>query len=83
MSGAGCRAATGVLRVGSAAVVIPADLADEVATEAVGMDALEGFVLLTVRTGMLLIGAYPPNDAMLDRFEAFRAGTYQPGQSQR
>ena len=43
-------------------VVIPAHLADEVATEAVEMTAFEDFVAEQVKQGRSIIGLYPPTD---------------------
>jgi regulator of RNase E activity RraA len=44
-------------------VVIPAHLADEVATEAVEMTAFEDFVQERVLAGQSILGLYPPTDA--------------------
>jgi regulator of RNase E activity RraA len=56
-------------------VVIPAGLADEVATEAVEMTAFEDFVLEQVTVqGRSILGLYPPTDAQtLVDFAAWRA----------
>ena len=43
-------------------VVIPAHLADEVATEAVEMTAFEDFVQERVLAGQSILGLYPPTD---------------------
>ena len=44
-------------------VVIPAHLADEVASEAVEMTAFEDFVQERVLAGQSILGLYPPTDA--------------------
>ena len=41
-------------------IVIPAHLADEIATEAVEMTAFEDFVTEEVQKGRAIIGLYPP-----------------------
>ncbi|MCK0165647.1 MULTISPECIES: ribonuclease activity regulator RraA [Marinobacter] len=43
-------------------IVIPLELADEVAEEAVKMEAFEDYVLEKVRTGTPVIGLYPPSE---------------------
>ena len=43
-------------------IVIPAHLADEVATEAVEMTAFEDFVTERVHEGRSILGLYPPTD---------------------
>jgi len=43
-------------------IVIPQELADEVAEEAVKMEAFEDYVLEKVRSGTPVIGLYPPNE---------------------
>jgi regulator of RNase E activity RraA len=54
-------------------IVIPAHLADEIATEAVEMTAFEDFVTEKVLEGRSILGLYPPTDpqSKLD-FEAWR-----------
>jgi regulator of RNase E activity RraA len=54
-------------------VVIPAEIADEVATEAVEMTAFEDFVVEKVQEGRSIAGLYPPTDekSKID-FEAWR-----------
>jgi regulator of RNase E activity RraA len=61
---------------GEGVVVIPAHLADEIATETVEMTAFEDFVTDEVRTGRSVIGLYPllDEDAKL-AFEAWRKKT--------
>jgi len=43
-------------------VVIPAHLADEIATEAVEMTVFEDFVIEQVQQGASILGLYPPTD---------------------
>ena len=47
---------------GEGVVVIPAAIADEVATEAVEMTAFEDFVTERVLAGQSILGLYPPTD---------------------
>lgn len=54
-------------------IVIPAEIADEIATEAVEMTAFEDFVGEKVRAGASIIGLYPPtNPASKDEFAVWR-----------
>jgi regulator of RNase E activity RraA len=57
-------------------IVIPAHLADEIATEAVEMTAFEDFVAEQVRKGRSIFGLYPATDdqTMVD-FAAWRKAT--------
>lgn len=58
---------------GDGVIVIPAHLADEVATEAVEMTAYEDFALAQVRAGRSIRGLYPPTDPQsLVEFAAWR-----------
>jgi regulator of RNase E activity RraA len=57
-------------------VVIPAGIADEIATEAVEMTAFEDFVTERVLAGQSIIGLYPPTDeSSRSAFAAWRAKT--------
>jgi regulator of RNase E activity RraA len=47
---------------GEGVVVIPAAIADEIATEAVEMTAFEDFVMEQVLEGRSILGLYPPTD---------------------
>ncbi|WP_459615832.1 ribonuclease activity regulator RraA [Bordetella sp. 2513F-2] len=59
---------------GEGVVVIPAEIADEIAQEAVEMTAFEDFVTSEVQAGQSIIGLYPPtNPATRERFAAWRA----------
>lgn len=54
-------------------IVIPADIADEVAAEAVEMTAYEDFVVEEVKAGATIIGLYPrTKDENLEKFNAWR-----------
>jgi regulator of RNase E activity RraA len=54
-------------------MVVPAEMADDIADEAVEMTAFEDFVLEQVRGGQTTLGLYPPTDpAKLDAFAAWR-----------
>ena len=56
---------------GDGVIIIPADLADEIAAEAAGMEAYEAWVLNEVKNGASVIGLYHMNDETRVRFEAF------------
>ena len=51
-------------------VVIPRDLASEIAEPAVEQEQLERFILAEVRAGARLRGTYPPDAAMLAKYRA-------------
>lgn len=54
-------------------IVIPADIADECAEEAVQMTAYEDFVIEKVKSGTPIIGLYPrTKEEFLPEFEAWR-----------
>ena len=54
-------------------VVIPAEIAEEVAAEATEMTEFEDFVLERVQAGASIIGLYPPTDPKTKKdFEAWR-----------
>ncbi len=54
-------------------IVIPAEIADEIAAEAVEMTAFEDFVIERVQGGQKTTGLYPPTDeSNLDAFAAWR-----------
>lgn len=54
-------------------IVIPAEIADEVATEASDMTAYEDFVVEQVKAGATIIGLYPATkDENLEKFAAWR-----------
>jgi len=54
-------------------IIIPAEMADEIADEAVEMTAYEDFVIEQVRKGQKTLGLYPPtDDANLAAFAVWR-----------
>ena len=58
---------------GEGVVIIPANIADEVAAEAVEMTAFEDFVTERVMAGQSILGLYPPtDDANKVAFDAWR-----------
>ncbi|OOY14342.1 ribonuclease activity regulator RraA [Thioclava sp. DLFJ4-1] len=58
---------------GDNVIVIPADIADEIADEAVEMTAYEDFVVEKVKEGQTIIGLYPcTKDENREAFEAWR-----------
>lgn len=58
---------------GDGVMVIPAEIADEIAAEAAGMEDYEAWVMDQVRRGAPIIGLYPMNDETRARYEASRA----------
>lgn len=57
-----------------AVIVVPQEIADEIAAEAVEMTAFEDFVAQEVRGGASIVGLYPPTHAQTkERFAAWRA----------
>ena len=58
-------------------IIIPAGIADEIASEAVEMTAYEDFVLERVQGGQKTLGLYPPTDE--SNLEAFAAWRKQHG----
>lgn len=58
---------------GEGVVVIPKEIADEIATEAFEMTAFEDFVTEKVMEGRSIMGLYPPTDEKnRDEFQAWR-----------
>ncbi len=54
-------------------IIVPAEMADEIADEAVEMTAYEDFVIERVRAGQKTLGLYPPTDETnLEAFAAWR-----------
>ena len=60
-------------------VVIPRQLAEEVARDAAEQEALEDFILERVRAGASIRGTYPPDAATLAEYERWRAARGRPG----
>ncbi|TCR64056.1 ribonuclease activity regulator RraA [Bosea sp. BK604] len=54
--------------------VIPVHLAEEVAKQAIEKEALDGWVRERVAEGGDILGLYPPNEANLEKFRAWKAG---------
>lgn len=54
-------------------VLIPADIADAVTTEAIEQERLEGWIMQQVDAGMALPGLYPANAENKARYEADKA----------
>jgi regulator of RNase E activity RraA len=60
-------------------MVIPSEIAAEVAAEVAPMEAFEDFALAEVRSGRPVIGTYPPDADTQARYEAHLRGEYTPG----
>lgn len=58
---------------GDGVIIIPAELADEIAAEAADMETYEAWVTAQVKAGASLIGLYPMNAETRARYEAFQA----------
>jgi regulator of RNase E activity RraA len=58
---------------GEGVVVIPANIAEEVAFDAAGQDLFETFVIERVRGGQSIFGLYPPDEENKKAFEAWKA----------
>lgn len=58
---------------GDGVIIVPAELADEIAAEAKGMEKYEVWVIEQVKAGASIIGLYPMNDETRTRFEAWLA----------
>lgn len=58
---------------GDGVIIIPENLAEEIAAEAAGMEAYEAWVMEEVNSGASIIGLYPMNDENRARYEAFLA----------
>ena len=52
-------------------VVVPREMAEEVAAEAMAMTEFEGYVDAEVSRGRTTIGLYPPNAETREQYEAF------------
>ena len=52
-------------------IVIPLDIAEEIAEEAVKMEAFEDYVLEKVRTGTPVIGLYPPSEEAQAEYQRY------------
>ena len=58
---------------GDGVIVIPAEIADEIADEARGMETYEAWVMDQVKAGRPTIGLYPMNEETRAEFEAWLA----------
>lgn len=58
---------------GDGVIIIPAELADEIAAEAKGMETYEAWVVAQVKSGVSIIGLYPMNEETRARYEAWLA----------
>jgi regulator of RNase E activity RraA len=58
---------------GDGVIIIPAEMADEIASEAAGMEDYEAWVVNEVKAGASIIGLYPMNAETRTRYEAFQA----------
>lgn len=52
-------------------VVVPLEIADEVAEEASAMESFEDYVMQRVSEGAAVIGLYPPNEQSREEYEAY------------
>ena len=60
---------------GDGVMIIPRNLADDIAADAAPMEEFERFVLEHVRLGVPIIGLYPPTDPETDkRFKEWQSG---------
>jgi regulator of RNase E activity RraA len=53
---------------GDGVIVIPLEIADDIAAEAMSMERFESYVLTKVRSGSRVIGLYPPNEEALAEY---------------
>lgn len=58
---------------GDGVMVIPLELASEIADEAISMELFEEYVIEKVRSGSAVIGLYPPNEAAQNAYQQFQA----------
>lgn len=58
---------------GDGVIIVPAELAAEIAAEAKGMERYEKWVIEQVKAGAEVIGLYPMNDETRGRYEQFLA----------
>jgi regulator of RNase E activity RraA len=66
-----------VMGDGNGVCVIPAALVEEIAETAAERELMEEFVVEKVRGGAPLAGTYPPNEATMREYRAWRAGESQ------
>lgn len=58
---------------GDGVIIVPAELVDEIAAEAKGMEKYEAWVVAQVKAGASIIGLYPMNKQTRARYEAWLA----------
>lgn len=56
---------------GDGVIVLPLEVADEIAEEASSMEAFEAYVLKRVSEGAAVIGLYPPNEQAREEYEIY------------
>lgn len=59
---------------GDGVIIVPAELADAIATEAKEMEIYEGWVIDQVKAGASIIGLYPMNDETQSKYKAWLSG---------
>jgi regulator of RNase E activity RraA len=62
---------------GDGVIIIPAELADEIAAEAERMEPYEAWVVDQVKAGASIIGLYPMNEETRARYELWLADQKQ------
>lgn len=58
---------------GEGVVVVPAQLAEQVAGTAVEMEEKEAFIMEKIRAGASIVGTYPPDEKTLTEYEAWKS----------
>lgn len=58
---------------GDGIIVIPLEISEEIAEEAIKMEQFEDYVINKVRSGSRVIGLYPPSDAAQQEYQDFIA----------
>ena len=66
---------------GDGVIIIPAELADQIAADAADMEAYEAWVMAQVKDGASIIGLYPMNAETRARYEAIHANKNKSEQS--
>ncbi|PZN95575.1 MAG: ribonuclease activity regulator RraA [Hyphomicrobiales bacterium] len=56
-----------------AVIIVPRQLAEEVATEGAAMERRERFLVTEIEAGRSIVGVYPPDAATIARYEAWSA----------
>jgi regulator of RNase E activity RraA len=63
---------------GDGVIVVPQEIAAEIADALGPMEAFEAFAIEEMRAGRPVVGTYPANEATLSRYEAYKRGEYRP-----